>query len=381
MYLTVFSDDWGRHPSSCQHLVRQLLDRHCVRWVNTIGTRRPSFDFYSLKRSLEKINAWLALRRDDDQGVNANPAVLAPFMLPSFGSRLSRHINASLLTRSLSEKRENADESVAVTTLPVTADIVGRLPVSRWVYYCVDDLSEWPGLDKTVLERMERELLDKVDAVITVSENLKERVRKLGRNSSLLTHGVDTQLWRQLPKQPSKMLAQFQAPYIIFWGVVDQRLDLDCIERLSQSLKTGSLIFAGPDNNPDPRLRELNNVHLIGPVDYEELPRLATAASVLMMPYRDAPVTRAMQPLKLMEYLSTGKPVVCRDLPAVEMWREACHVYRTADEFVSNVQAGLCGAVPPTQTNCRQKLVHQGWANNALEFERVLLGHAMPVSI
>ena len=34
----VFADDWGRHPSSCQHLIRQLLARYPVLWVNTIGT-------------------------------------------------------------------------------------------------------------------------------------------------------------------------------------------------------------------------------------------------------------------------------------------------------------------------------------------------------
>ena len=60
--LIVFSDDWGRHPSSCQHLVRQLLfqNRLCchggcadcrdysVLWVNTIGTRRPGLNLADL---------------------------------------------------------------------------------------------------------------------------------------------------------------------------------------------------------------------------------------------------------------------------------------------------------------------------------------------
>ena len=39
--LVVFADDWGRHPSSCQHLVGGLVDRFDVLWVNTIGTRPP----------------------------------------------------------------------------------------------------------------------------------------------------------------------------------------------------------------------------------------------------------------------------------------------------------------------------------------------------
>jgi len=49
----VFADDWGRHPSSCQHLVGHLLDRYQVLWINTIGTRQPRLDFATLTRGLE----------------------------------------------------------------------------------------------------------------------------------------------------------------------------------------------------------------------------------------------------------------------------------------------------------------------------------------
>ena len=61
--LLVFSDDWGRHPSSCQHLVRCLLPRYEVHWVNTIGTRKPSWNFATLSRGLEKLRHWT--RRGD----------------------------------------------------------------------------------------------------------------------------------------------------------------------------------------------------------------------------------------------------------------------------------------------------------------------------
>ena len=49
--LLVFSDDWGRHPSSCQHLVRHLLPRRRVTWVNTIGMRPPRLDLATAKRN------------------------------------------------------------------------------------------------------------------------------------------------------------------------------------------------------------------------------------------------------------------------------------------------------------------------------------------
>ena len=56
--ILVFADDWGRHPSSAQHLIRQLLPRRRVVWVNTIGTRKPRFDRATLQRGFEKLRHW-----------------------------------------------------------------------------------------------------------------------------------------------------------------------------------------------------------------------------------------------------------------------------------------------------------------------------------
>ena len=57
--LVVFADDWGRHPSSCQHLVRHLLPTRQVVWVNTIGTRPPRLDWGTAKRAAGKLWGWM----------------------------------------------------------------------------------------------------------------------------------------------------------------------------------------------------------------------------------------------------------------------------------------------------------------------------------
>src|SRR5436190_17823768 len=117
--LLVFSDDWGRHPSSCQHLVRHLLARHDVYWVNTIGTRTPKLDLATLTRGLEKARQWLR-RRSDASALPANLRVLNPRMWPSFGSRFGRALNRRLLARQLDPLLRSLPEPpVAVTTLPI----------------------------------------------------------------------------------------------------------------------------------------------------------------------------------------------------------------------------------------------------------------------
>src|SRR3984957_5853633 len=198
--LLVFADDWGRHPSSCQHLIRRLLDRPPTLWVNTIGTRKPRLDLDTLRRGLEKLRHWTRRPSHKAATLPANLRVLNPRMWPSFDSRLARELNCRLLVPALgTAARELGDPPVAITTIPLVADLVGKLPVRRWVYYCVDDFSTWPGLDGGTLRSMEEELVKRADVVIAVSETLQDRLAGMGRQSHLLTHGVDTDFWAAPP--------------------------------------------------------------------------------------------------------------------------------------------------------------------------------------
>src|SRR4051794_17365982 len=208
--LLVFADDWGRHPSSCQHLIGHLLDRYQVFWVNTIGTRRPRLNLATVSRGLEKLAHWMspAGKRESPgarAGRHPHLRVLNPRMWPSFGSSLERRINRELLVRHLSPVLAGLPEpAVAVTNIPIVADLVGHLPVRRWVYYCVDDFAEWPGLDGGTLRKMEAELVVKVDALIAVSETLREKLERIRRPVHLLTHGVDLDHWqREVPGDES----------------------------------------------------------------------------------------------------------------------------------------------------------------------------------
>src|ERR1700730_13210873 len=145
--LIVFADDWGRHPSSAQHLIRQLLERHEVHWINTIGTRKPQLNWSTVNRCLEKVRHWTC----SSDGTTALPDRLHvhnPRMWPWFSGTRDRRLNRLLLLRQMKRLlRALPEPPIAITTLPIVADLIGPLPVAHWVYYCVDDFTQWPGLD------------------------------------------------------------------------------------------------------------------------------------------------------------------------------------------------------------------------------------------
>lgn len=373
--LVVYSDDWGRHPSSCQHLIRQLLPKYKVLWVNTIGTRAPRLDLATLRRVGEKLKQWMSRTPVPEETANQNAetssghynlTVINPKMWPWFGRSHDRRLNAWAVSRQLNSLIRQLPQPVtAVTTLPITADLPGLLPVKKWVYYCVDDFSQWPGLDGNTLRRMDEAMIQRADDIIAVSEHLQRMIANHGRQSSLLTHGVDLNHWISPATESAKPVFQFpndvQGRTAVFWGVVDRRLDVDMLTVLSQKMENDSIVLIGPQQDPDERILNLPNVRTLGPQPFAMLPAVAQAADVLIMPYADLPVTRAMQPLKMKEYMATGRPVVVSSLPAVKDWHDCLDVTCTAEEFAERVLQRMGQPLPALQQQARQRLRQEGW--------------------
>ena len=383
--LLVFSDDWGRHPSSCQHLVRNLLDRYPVLWVNTIGTRAPRFDVQTMKRVTEKLRQWgsgkLTTKIQANPGdasppihTHPNLTVINPKMWPWFSSGRDRHLNRWLLSRQLTSMITQLPQPVVgLTTLPITADLPDALPVDRWVYYCVDDFSQWPGLDCEALRRMDHAMIRRADSLVAVSETLQYMIAEEGRSAQLLTHGVDVEFWNATGESDLK-LPESSGPIAVFWGVIDRRLDSASLRQLSHDVTNGTILLIGPQQDPDPAVLALSNVRTMPAQPLSALPAIARQASVLIMPYTDLPVTRVMQPLKLKEYLATGKPVIVNRLPSTDAWSDCLDVATTPSEFSQLVRNRINKDIPLSQVNARVRLQQESWKSKAATLEDVLKG-------
>jgi hypothetical protein len=260
-----------------------------------------------------------------------------------------------------------------VTTIPIVADLIGALPVDRWVYYCVDDFAAWPGLDGTALRRMEEDLIGRADVLIAASVRLRNRLAGMGRSPHLLTHGVDLDHWADVEGVPTpRELDGLPRPLIVFWGVIDRRMDTRFLERLVQDLDAGTILLVGPEQTPDPVLRRLARVRRLPALPYDRLPGLAREAAVLIMPYADLPVTQAMQPLKLKEYLATGNAVVARNIAANCEWEDCLDLVEDPLSFSQRVRRRLQTGVPPAQKDARRRLAGESWEVKARLFDQWL---------
>ena len=130
-------------------------------------------------------------------------------------------------------------------------------------------------------------------------------------------------------------------------GQLNERLDLSLLEAV---VDAGiRLRIVGPDVVRDPqtktRLAALLShplVDWVGPVPPDELPRHWARIAVGLTPYLPTRFNRASSPLKTLEYLAAGLPVVSSDLPAAAwLGFEDVAIAPDAAAFVERVQAFL----------------------------------------
>lgn len=381
----VFADDWGRHPSSCQHIFRHLLDEFPVMWVNTIGMRPPRLDLFTLRRGLEKVGQWLKifdarpnpaiLPRPDT--CEKTPRVVNPVMWPRLRQGWERAFNRMLLKWQLAaEVRRYPRPRIVVSTVPVAAILVSALQVDRWLYYCVDDFRNWPEMDKEGIGNLERSLVEAADVIVAANEQLKKHIEEYGKTAVVITHGINWEIWsspacQATPEPVSDWLQRYERPWIVFWGSINWQVDANAVAAISERLARGSILLVGPVNTHDPKLEEIPWVTMPGPIPQVMLPVLACYADVLIMPYRRGPGVDESEPLKLREYLATDRPVVVCDIPATRRWADALDIAATPEEFAACVDFRVKTGVDPRQLEARRRVRGESWAEKARQFVEV----------
>ncbi|MBX2851978.1 MAG: hypothetical protein KTR15_09560 [Phycisphaeraceae bacterium] len=373
--LIVFADDWGRHPSSSQHLIRELLPQYPTLWVNTVGTRVPKLSLADLQRGYGVLASWLGSRAPTSSAKYPDGfRLVAPKMYPGYRNPLQRWFNRAQVARTVRALRRPNHRCVVITTLPTTADLIGHLGADRWLYYCVDDYAQWPGSDHTVMRQMERELFQRVDAVAAVSEVLESKAAGLTKHPpARLEHGVDALQWStpRIETQLAPSWPDDRKPIALFWGLIDERMDVEWVKALAADQQT-QVVMAGPEALGASASIGFWSLAL-GPIAHADLPAYAAASNVLIMPYTDAPVTRAMQPLKLKEYLATMKPVVVRDLPSTRPWADCCDLASDSETFVRVVQERSKTGTPQQQIEARnRRLTSESWTATAAQLAELI---------
>ena len=233
---------------------------------------------------------------------------------------------------------------------PFAIEYVGHLNERLVCYDCVDDYVELPyyrAFGPSVKE-FDIGMTAKADVVFTTSQPLYEAKRKLNANTHLLENAVDFELFSQASREDLPLphdLIDLPYPVIGYYGALDDyRMDYSLLRQVALAYPRCSVALIGPtwpSKERDAMLQGLGNVYLLGAKPQGDLPQYLAHFDVCLMPYRLTDHIRQSCPLKLHEYLASGKPVVSVDIAAVTKYREVLHIASSPTEFVNAVQVAL----------------------------------------
>ena len=221
--------------------------------------------------------------------------------------------------------------------MAVTA-YAGHLGEAMIVYDCMDELSQFNGAPRALIER-ERELTRCADVVFCGGQAMRAKRLPLNNNTHFYGTGVDcthfgSVLTDELPVDPD--VAGLPGPVLGYFGVIDERIDYDLLAALADANPAWSVAMVGPFAKIDPAaLPRRHNLHWLGARPYDRLPALTKGFSVCLMPFALNAATEYINPTKALEYMAAGRPVVSTSLGEVRAnFAKVARIAKTPAEFI-----------------------------------------------
>jgi glycosyltransferase involved in cell wall biosynthesis len=367
--IVVFTDDWFGLPFSCKHLLKNFLPEIPLIWVETIGLRSPGFNLYDIKRSFSKLKGWFSKGDDTNLQLPDNLGILDPFQIPYNQYSFIRRFNRNKMINTLADFSKNRPQRkrVFLTTWPFLGDLVNNINDDFSIYYRVDDFSEFPGVNKNLIRKLESEIIKKVDLVVGSAENLAN----VDNKSEYLPHGVDYEHFSveyDNVDMPEK-LKQFSKPKIGFFGLLNSWLNLELIRDVARKNTQWDFIIIGPSQLPDNELPKASNMHYLGPVAYDELPQYAAHFDVALVPFKINELTISVNPLKLLEYFALGVPVVSTPLPEVVKYQPNVYIGGELDTISEAINMALAEYSPQKRKSNRAIAKSKSWSAQAMKLK------------
>ncbi|WP_420460038.1 glycosyltransferase [Neolewinella sp.] len=325
-----------------QHLISRLSEQYRVLFVEE-PWRRPERPDSPLRKESDRLHV---LQPNVDH-IDQIPEVLADY-LPGGHTEIVWFYSPSFF--------------------PVLAD----LRCETVVYDCMDELSLFRGAPRELVH-LESRLLRRADVVFTGGRSLYEAKKERNPAVYCFPSSVDQAHFARaqegLPVPAD--IAFLRGPVVGYFGVIDERIDLDLLAGTADLLPEVQFVMIGPlAKIHDADLPRRGNLHYLGMKDYAELPAYLQRFDVAMMPFALNDATRFISPTKTLEYMAAGRPIVSTAIrDVVREYADTVAIVDSPTSFAAAVRNFLTAATAP---DYRTILNNTSWKSTAARMHGIL---------
>ncbi|WP_345166801.1 glycosyltransferase family 1 protein [Sphingomonas daechungensis] len=229
---------------------------------------------------------------------------------------------------------------------PMMLPFSRHLDATATIYDCMDELSKFRFAPERLLD-LEQELIDQADLVFTGGASLYEAKKSRHHSVHCFPSSVDRPHFAKARRELEQPVDQVELkhPRLGFYGVIDERFDIDLLREMADMRPDWSFVMVGPVVKiGEDELPRAANIHYLGGKTYEQLPVYLSGWDVALMPFAMNESTQFISPTKTPEYLAGGKPVVStpvRDVVRTYGHLQGVHIAHDADGFVHCCEKAL----------------------------------------
>lgn len=306
---------------------------------------------------------------------------VTPEVLPGLSRPLVAQVNRRIIAKQVSKAMGDLDgNAAAVIEANILTSIMGLCGEGQQVYWAQDDfagMASLVGNSRRAYQKAEARIARQADRIIAANPLVADTLRAQGLEVDLIPFGCDFEVFRKaLDVKPANDV-DLPGPIAVFMGHIGDRIDLEILEAVAQN--GSSILLVGPrhprtDLHRFETLLAFPNVQWVGAKPFHELDQYLAHGTVGLLPYNLSDFNLGSFPLKTLEYLAAGLPVVATRLPAMSWLNtEHIHLADSSVEFAELTSRLLAEGRDSTESQIRSSFAAgHTWDDRANAFAGVL---------
>ncbi len=214
-------------------------------------------------------------------------------------------------------------------------------------YEYVDDISVTVSgaddLDAAL--KVHEEIMRSADLVVATAKKLYDEAQLKRRKVIFSPNAADYEFF-SAKAEKNREFANLQHKYscvLGYYGALASWFDYDLVRAVAEAHADWVWLLIGKkiDNDMErSRIEKLPNVIYVPAVPYKELPSYIACCDIMTIPFVLNEITEATSPVKLFEYMASGKPIITSDMNECRNYRSV-HIYKDAEGFTALAQLAL----------------------------------------
>ncbi|HOK41809.1 MAG TPA: glycosyltransferase, partial [bacterium] len=250
---------------------------------------------------------------------------------------------------------------------------------------CIDKFSvASSGRKKKVIEENEKRLIKKVDLILTITSHLKKYLCSItNKEIHLIFNGAQIEeIFEELSKEEKipDEIKNIPEPRLGFMGTLNAKVDINLIYKIALQKPNYHWIFIGLieeeelDKNILNKLKVMNNIHLLGPKNRQEILKYERFFNFCTIPLLINEWTKIVLPLKFFEYLALGLPIISTPLPELAPFNDLIFFGKNENEWINKIDYLLNNhrIINDLKIKEQKKASEFSWKTNAEKISEII---------